>query len=313
MEKRRIGSLEVSVVGLGCNNFGRRLDEAGTNTVVAAALEAGVTFFDTADVYGEGQSEILLGKALGARRKDVVIATKFGMAWQDGKQGGRPEYVKQAVEDSLKRLGTDRIDLYQLHTPDKDVPVTDTLGALDDLVKAGKVREIGCSNFDVDQLSAAMRAPRTGGARFVCVQNEYSLLRREAERDVLPYCASTGLSFLPYFPLASGLLTGKVRKGEPPAGSRLATSPSAGKWLTEANLEHVERLKAFCASRGRTLLELAFAWLLARPSVSSVIAGATTGEQVAANVRARRWKLTPDEIEAVTAIAAPAETEPSLG
>src|SRR5215210_8080880 len=208
MDTRRIGSLEVSVVGLGCNNFGRRLDSGATSAVVDAALDAGINFFDTADVYGGTRSEEYLGRALGRRRDEVVIATKFGSAVDERRKGARPEYVRQAAEDSLRRLGTDRIDLYQLHWPDPQVPIEDTLGALDELVQAGKVREIGCSNFSVEQLREAEASVLPGGARFVSVQNEYSLLQRAPEQDgVLAECERADLAFLPYFPLASGLLT----------------------------------------------------------------------------------------------------------
>jgi aryl-alcohol dehydrogenase-like predicted oxidoreductase len=208
MEKRKIGSLEVSVVGLGCNNFGWRIDEQCTQAVVDAALENGINFFDTADIYGGTKSEEFLGRALGNRRDEIVLATKFGMKVSDGKEGARPEYIRQAVEDSLKRLGTDRIDLYQLHRPDENVPIADTLGALDELVKAGKVREIGASNFSADQLRRAETAVQEGAARFVSLQNEYSLINREVEAEVIPEAIKQQVAFLPYFPLASGLLTG---------------------------------------------------------------------------------------------------------
>jgi aryl-alcohol dehydrogenase-like predicted oxidoreductase len=296
VDTRRIGSLEVSVVGLGCNNFGKRLDAAATAAVVHAALDAGITFFDTADIYGGTRSEEYLGRALGRRRDDVVIATKFGMRVDDERQGARPEYVRRAVEDSLRRLGTDRIDLYQLHRPDSTVPIADTLGALDELVRAGKVREIGCSNFSAEQLREAEAAVQPGAARFVSVQNEYSLLHREPERAVLDECERLGLAFLPFFPLASGLLTGKYRQGQPaPQGSRIQSGWHA-ELLTEENLATVERLIHFATSRGHTLLELAFSWLLAHPVVASVIAGATKPEQVAANASAARWHLTADDL-----------------
>src|SRR5579872_2598523 len=223
MEMRHIGPLEVSTIGLGCNNFGWRIDAAQTTEVVHAALEGGITFFDTADIYGGTHSEEFLGRALGARRNDVIIATKFGMKVDERRQGARPEYVRRAAEDSLRRLGTDRIDLYQLHRPDPSVPIADTLEALDGLVRAGKVRAIGCSNFSRAQLIEARAATKSGAARFVSVQNEYSLLHREPEQEVLPECEREGLAFLPYFPLASGLLTGKYRRGQPlPEGTRLA-------------------------------------------------------------------------------------------
>ena len=214
METRRIGSLEVSVVGLGCNNFGWRVDADASAATVNAALNAGIDFFDTADMYGAGASEEFLSRALGPRRNRVSIATKFGLKVDEQRPGGaRPEYVRQAAEDSLRRLGTDRIDLYQLHWPDAEVPIADTLGAMNDLVRAGKVREIGCSNFSGEQLRAAEAAVRPGSARFVSLQNQYSMLHREPEADVIPECVRLGLAFLPYFPLANGLLTGKYRRG----------------------------------------------------------------------------------------------------
>ena len=302
MEKRRIGSLETSVVGLGCNNFGRRLDLDATSAVVDAALDVGITFFDTADTYGGTRSEEYLGRALGRRREDVVIATKFGSRLDEQRRGARPEYVHRAVEDSLRRLGTDRIDLYQLHTPDFDVPIGETLGALDELVRAGKVREVGCSNFSVEQLRKAEEATREGAARFVSVQNEYSLLHREPEAEVLPECERLGVAFVPYFPLANGLLTGKYRRGrDVPAGSRLDSSRGEG-LLTEENLVVVERLIEFSESRGHTILELAFSWLLARSAVASVIAGATSPEQARGNAAAAGWVLTDAELAEVGSI-----------
>src|ERR671921_899745 len=286
MDTRRIGTLEVSVVGLGCNNFARRLVAEVASAVVDAALEAGITFFDTADIYGNTRSEEYLGRALGGRREDVVVATKFGSSIDEQRQGARPEYVHRAVDDSLRRLGTDRIDLYQLHTPDPGVPIGETLGALDELVKAGKVREIGCSNFSADQLRAAEEAVREGAAKFESVQNEYSLLHREPEGEVLPECESSGIAFVPYFPLANGLLTGKYRQGEDaPAGSRL-DSTRGERLLTEENLAVVERLVEFSESRGHTILELAFSWLLRWPAVASVIAGAVSAEQAGDNAGA---------------------------
>ncbi|HEX2644963.1 MAG TPA: aldo/keto reductase, partial [Thermoanaerobaculia bacterium] len=246
MEKRRIGSFEVSVVGLGCNNFGARLDAAATAEVAHAALDAGINFFDTADIYGGTKSEEFLGRALKDRRHEVVLATKFGMEVDPQRKGARPEYVRQAVEDSLRRLATDHIDLYQLHRPDPTVPIADTLGALDELVKAGKVREIGCSNFDPGQLDEAEAVSRkAGAARFVSVQNEYSLLHREPEKGVLAACERLGLAFLPFFPLSSGLLTGKYRKGQPvPSGSRLGEGRYS-RLLNDENLDKVEKLIAF--------------------------------------------------------------------
>jgi aryl-alcohol dehydrogenase-like predicted oxidoreductase len=302
MDTRRIGSLEVSVVGLGCNNFGRRLDYDATSAVVDAALEAGITFFDTADVYGNTKSEEYLGRALGRRRNDLVVATKFGSKMDEQRRGARPEYVRQAVEDSLRRLGTDRIDLYQLHRPDPEVPIGETLGALDELVQAGKVREIGCSNFSAGQLREAEEATRDGVARFVSVQNEYSLLHREPEQDVLPECERLGIAFVPYFPLTNGLLTGKYRRGQGvPAGSRL-DSGRGERLLTDRNLAVVERLVEFSESRGHTILELAFSWLLRHPRVASVIAGATSAEQARSNSAAAGWKLSDAELAEVDSI-----------
>jgi aryl-alcohol dehydrogenase-like predicted oxidoreductase len=304
MEKRWIGSLEVPVVGIGCNNFGWRIDAPGAAAVVEAALDAGVNFFDTADIYGEGRSEEFLGRALAKRRSQAVIATKFGMKMDDERMGARPEYVVRAVEDSLRRLGTDRIDLYQLHRPDASVPIADTLGALDRLVRAGKVREIGCSNFTAGQIREAEEAAR-GGARFVSVQNEYNLINREAEAEVLPACASLGMAFLPYFPLANGLLTGKYRPGKPlPAGTR-GGDAWGPKVFTERNLQVVESLIQFAESRGHTLLELAISWLGQRPAVASVIAGAKSPEQVRANAAAAGWKMSDAEFEEIDRIAPP--------
>lgn len=307
MERRRIGSLDVTVVGLGCNNFGLRLDEPATAAVVHAALDAGINFFDTADIYGGGGlSEEYLGRALGSHREQVLVATKFGMPMDDKRRGARPEYVRQAAEDSLRRLGTDHIDLYQLHQPDPTVPIADTLGALNELVVAGKVREIGCSKFSAAQVREAEDvSAKRGIARFVSVQNEYSLLHREPEIDVLDECARVGAAFLPFFPLASGLLTGKYHRGEPaPEGSRLASGPRTSQ-LTEESLRYVEALRDFAHSTGHTLLELAFAWLLARPVVASVIAGATKPEQVASNVATVEWHLTPADLAAIDAIVPP--------
>ncbi|HEX5580965.1 MAG TPA: aldo/keto reductase [Gemmatimonadaceae bacterium] len=299
MQTRRIGSLDVSVIGLGCNNFGRRLDEAGTGAVVHAALDAGINFLDTADIYGGTLSEQYLGRVLEGRRDEVVLATKFGMAVDEERQGAHPDYVRRAVEDSLRRLRTDRIDLYQLHKPDPEVPIADTLGALDDLVREGKVREIGCSNFSAAQLREARDAVRPGGARFVCVQNEYSLLHRAPETGVLAECRRSGIAFIPYFPLASGLLTGKYRRGHaPPAGSRLAAT-TQGSAFDDETMRTVEALRAFAERRGHTLLELAISWLLARDPVATVIAGATKPEQVRANAAAAGWRLSADELAAV--------------
>jgi aryl-alcohol dehydrogenase-like predicted oxidoreductase len=303
MDHRSIGSLRVSVVGIGCNNFGMRIDAAATERVVNAALDAGINFFDTADIYGATKSEEFLGRALKDRRDRAIVATKFGMAVDDRRKGARPEYVKQACDDSLRRLGTDHIDLYQLHQPDPSVPIADTLGAMDGLVKAGKVREIGCSNFSAEQLDEAERATKSGAARFVSVQNEYSLLHREPERAVLPACDRLGLAFLPFFPLASGLLTGKFEPGKPaPADSRLSLSWTS-RFTTEKNVQIAEALKTFAAGRRHTLLELAFSWLASRAQIASVIAGATSPEQVRANAAAVNWTLTKKDLEEIDRLA----------
>lgn len=307
METRQIGSLDVSVVGLGCNNFGRRIDAARTAEVVEATLAAGINFFDTADIYGDGQSEEFLGRALGSRRDDVIIATKFGYHLPGQVSGASAAYIRQAVEASLRRLGTDRIDLYQLHTPDADTPIAETLGALNDLVQAGKVREIGCSNFSVEQLCEAEEAAQEGAARFVSVQNEYSLLMRDPEQDVLPECERAGIAFLPYFPLASGLLTGKFRQGQPaPEGTRIASGSANERWFTDENLAQVEALIQFAEARGRTILDLAFSWLLRWSSVASVIAGATSAQQVQSNAAAADWHLSDAELAEVETILAQA-------
>ena len=297
METRRIGALEVSVVGLGCNNFGGRLDAAATARVVHAALDAGINFLDTADVYGGTLSEEYMGQALKDRRHQAVLATKFGMKVDEQHQGAKPDYVHRALDASLRRLRTDHIDLYQLHQPDPTVPIADTLGALDEAVKAGKVREIGCSNFSAQQLREAEDAVKGDAARFVSVQNEYSLLQRAPEAEVLPECERLGLAFLPYFPLASGLLTGKYRRGQAaPEGARIQAGGRFDDLLAEDRLEVVEALIAFAEARRHTLLELAICWLLARREVASVIAGATSPEQVRANAQAARWQLTPAEL-----------------
>ena len=300
MQTRRIGSLTVSVVGLGCNNFGMTIDERQSAEVVRTALDAGITFFDTADIYGGTESERFLGKALGTHRKDVVIATKFGLRASDQFQGGaKPEYVTRAADASLKRLNVDRIDLYQLHKPDASVPIAETLAAMNELVQAGKVREIGCSNFSVAQLREADGAAKAGAAKFVSVQNEYSLVHRDPEKDVLPECERLGFAFLPYFPLASGLLSGKYARGvAPPKGTRMAMSWAAG-GLTDRNFEIVERLTAIAERSGHSLLELAFSWLLRKDVVASVIAGATRPQQVRANAAAANWQFSREELAAI--------------
>jgi aryl-alcohol dehydrogenase-like predicted oxidoreductase len=303
VDTRKIGSLDVSLVGLGCNNLGMTLDYEASARVVHAAIEAGITFFDTADIYGATKSEVFLGRALDGRRDQVVIATKFGMRVDEQRHGARPEYVRQAADDSLRRLGTDRIDLYQLHQPDPTVPIADTLGALDDLVRAGKVREIGCSNFSAAQIRDAPAAAPAGAASFVSVQNELSLLNRAAERDVLPECERLGLAFLPYFPLASGLLTGKyVRGATAPDGTRLSLDWAASRFLNDERLATVEALAAWARSRDHTVLELAVSWLASHQTVASVIAGATSPQQVRANASAAAWHLTAADRLEVDAI-----------
>jgi aryl-alcohol dehydrogenase-like predicted oxidoreductase len=304
VETRRIGTLEVSVIGLGCNNFGWKIDERATREVIDASIAGGINFFDTADTYGKTRSEEFIGRALEGRRASVIIATKFGKPVDATRTGARPEYVHQACNDSLRRLGTDYIDLYQLHAPDPSVPIADTLGALNELVKAGKVREIGCSNFSADQLREADAASRRGHlARFVSVQNHYNMLMRDDETSAIPECERLGIAYLPYFPLESGLLTGKYRPGRSaPAGTRIAEGGWLASKFTEENLAVIERLIAFAESRQHTLLELAFSWLLRYSVVASVIAGATRPDQVKSNATAASWKLTPEDIEAVDEI-----------
>jgi aryl-alcohol dehydrogenase-like predicted oxidoreductase len=305
MEQRELGSLRVSVVGVGCNNFGARLDQERSTNVVRAALEAGINFFDTADVYGATRSEVFLGQALGARRSDAVIATKFGMPLDDQRYGARPNYVRQACEDSLKRLGTDYIDLYQLHYPDHTVALSDTLEALQQLVDEGKVREIGCSNFNVSQLDEARLAAKD--AAFVSVQNQYSLLDRSPERDgVLEACERLAVGFLPFYPLANGLLTGKVRPGEPiPEGTRLALMPSERSvhWLSDEFQRRVTELLRYAEDTHVPILSLAFSWLLSHRSVTSVIAGASSPEQVRANAGAATT-LTSAQVEELNQLSA---------
>jgi len=301
METRQIGSLTVSLVGLGCNNFGMRIDEEQSADVVRAALDEGITLFDTADVYGGTKSEELLGRALGKRRDEAVVATKFGAPLgEEGTGGAKPDYVKRACEASLRRLGMDRIDLYQLHFPDADTEVEDTLAALHELVQEGKVREIGCSNFGPDLIDkAAGIAAERGAARFVSAQNHLNLLHRQEEEGLVAACERQGLGILPYFPLASGLLTGKYRPGEePPEGTRISMMPAdrRDRFLNDTSLAKVARLEEFAQSRGHTLLELAMSWTAGLPQMSSVIAGATKPEQVKSNVAAASaWSLTPEE------------------
>jgi aryl-alcohol dehydrogenase-like predicted oxidoreductase len=316
VEFRNIGPLSVTTVGLGCNNFARKLDFEASSNVVNAALDSGINFFDTSDRYGYGdhpysgvgKSEEFLGKALGSRRDSVVVATKFGNPMSDDDltmRGGKRDWVLRACEDSLRRLGTDYIDLYQIHRPDDDTPVAETLGALSELVEQGKVRTVGCSNFTAEQLDeAAAASAEDGSVRFESVQNEYSLLIREPEAAVLPKCEELGMSFLPYFPLASGLLTGKYKKGEPaPDGTRLAFwKPRPHFVLDDDVMSYVTGLSDFAEKSGHSILELAFSWLLSRPQVASVIAGATSPDQVWSNTRSAMWKLSADDLASIDSI-----------
>lgn len=307
METRRIGSLEVSVVGLGTNNFGSRLDERASAEVFDGAIDFGVNFIDTADVYGATQSETFIGNLLAARRSKVVLATKFGMPVGGSSGGGSPSYIRQALEASLGRLKTDYIDLYIYHRPDPNTPIAETLAALDVVVREGKVREIGCSNFSVEQLKEAETATLDGAARFVNLQNNFSLFHREPETGVLDECVRQSIGFVPFWPLAAGLLTGKYRKGAPmPEGTRIAKMADERRQetLNEHNLDIVERLISFASEHDRSLLELAFSWLLAKPAVASVIAGASNRMQLGENVEAVSWKLSDGELAAIDAITA---------
>jgi aryl-alcohol dehydrogenase-like predicted oxidoreductase len=311
MQKRKLGTsgIEVSLVGLGTNNFGGRMDLEASRRVIHKALDAGITLIDTADAYGNrGGSEEIIGKVLGPRRKDIVLATKFGLAMDDaGKlRGASRRYIVQAIEASLKRLKTDWIDLYQLHRPDAQTPIEETLRALDDLVKAGKARAIGCSNLTVGQLDEALQVSRQLGLpSFVTAQDEYSLLERTLEKDRLPIMRERGLGLLPYFPLASGMLTGKYKQNAPlPAGTRLARNPPrhADLFINARNWRIVEALEAFVAKRGHTLLELAMSWLASRSYISSVIAGATKPEQVEQNIAAIGWALSAADLAEIDRI-----------
>jgi aryl-alcohol dehydrogenase-like predicted oxidoreductase len=300
METIDLGSsgLRVSRVGLGCNNLGSRVDLEQSRAVVEAALEAGVTFFDTAEVYGGGGgSERILGELLEGRRDRVVLATKFG--WDSDHGRGSAAVVRDAIAGSLERLRTDYVDLYYLHKPDPDTPIGETLSALDELVRAGTVRAIGCSNFSAEQLREADRvAAELGTARFTVLQNEYSLMRRDDDVDVLPPCRELGIGYVPYFPLASGLLTGKYRRGEPaPEGTRLH-----GREIADERLARAESFAAFANERGHTVLELALSALASTPGIGSIIAGATKPEQVRANAAAAGWQLGEDDLAALAAI-----------
>ena len=302
METRTIGGLDVSSVGLGCNNFGMRIDEERSTAVVHAALDAGITLFDTADIYGGSLSEEFLGRALGPRRDDVVVATKFGAM-----DGAHPDVVRSACEASLARIGTDRIDLYQVHRPDDDVPIEDTLGAMAELVSAGKVLEIGCSNFDGPRTDAAAEASSAKRLpAFVSLQNQLSLLDRRQQDDTIGSCERHEMGVLPYFPLASGMLTGKFQRGvPPPAGTRLSQLPEdrAARAFDDRAFDVVERLTAFAEARGHTLLELAMSWLACLPHMASVIAGATSAEQVRTNAASASWRLSDEEMAEVDVLS----------
>ena len=303
MEMRKIGSLEVSIVGLGTNNFGMAIDEAVSARVLHAALDAGANFVDTADIYGATESEEFIGRALKGRRDEVVLATKFGNPVNaDYKGGAKPEYVRAAAEASLRRLQTDRIDLLILHRPDPQTPIADTLAALDGLVKSGKVIEIGCSELSIEQLVEAEEAVAPGAARFVNLQSLYSVLRRRVENEILPECVRADIAFVPYSPLANGLLTGKYKRDEPPpAGARLANVRSSV--FSDKTFDTLEALTRFSESRGHTLLDLAVSWLLSQPAVVSVIAGATSPEQAIANIAAGQWQLSESDLAEVNEIA----------
>ncbi|MGH6768085.1 MAG: aldo/keto reductase [Xanthobacteraceae bacterium] len=314
MQLRDLGQsgLRVSAVGLGCNNFGRNVDRETARAVIHKALDLGVTFLDTGDVYGRrGGSETIIGEVLGPRRRDVFIATKFGRPMDaEGKlQGSSRRYIMQAVEASLKRLKTDWIDLYQSHKPDPSTPIEETLRALDDLKRAGKIRFAGCSHMPATEVRDAARAAGTHALPgFCCAEDEYSLLFRGIERDLLPAMAASGMSLLPYYPLASGLLTGKYKRGEPlPEGSRFKVVTErdyTGHFFTDANWNKLDALNAFAQQRGLTLLDLAMSWVAAKPAVASVIAGATKPEQVEANVKAAEANLSVADIAELDAITA---------
>jgi aryl-alcohol dehydrogenase-like predicted oxidoreductase len=297
--------LKVSVAGLGCNNFGAKCDEAETRAVVHKGLDHGLTFFDTADIYSKGESETLLGKALEGKRNDVVIATKFCGPMGEGeyRKGASRRYIMQAVEASLSRLGTDYIDLYQIHFPDVDTPIEETLQALNDLVRAGKVRYIGCSNFSGWQLVEANRMARERGlTEFITAQNHYSLVERNVEAELVPACTAYNVSILPYFPLACGLLTGKYKKGEDvPENTRFALRKQLGAMFgTDQNFNIVEKLDSFARARNKTILDVALGWLGSQETVGSVIAGATTSDQIEQNIEAANWVLSSEEKEEVS-------------
>lgn len=308
MRYRRMGNsgLKVSVVGLGTNNFGRRTDEAASIRVLHAALDRGINFIDTADVYGTGASEKFIGRGLKGRRGDAIVATKFGMSMGEGpyRTGGSRLYIRKAVEDSLRRLNTDYIDLYQMHRYDPDTPLDETLTTLDDLVREGKVRYIGNSNFSGWQIADADWIARSRGwAPFVSAQNRYSLLDRSVEKEVIPACERFGLGMIPWGPLASGLLSGKYRRGEPaPDGTKLSNPAVGDRFLTPENFDRVEALERFAEERGISLLQVALGGLAAQPQVASVIAGATSPEQVEDNAEAGLWEPSAEDLEEINRI-----------
>jgi aryl-alcohol dehydrogenase-like predicted oxidoreductase len=309
METRTLGpsAIEVSVVGLGCNNFGMKIDLAESRAVIDAALAAGITCFDTADMYGDGQSEEFLGQVLGSRRNQVVLATKFGghaMLYNTGEHWGRREHVFASIDASLKKLRTDWIDLYQVHFPDPNTPIGETMDALDTLVKQGKVRAIGHSNFSREQIHAAAEyATQSGSTAFVTGQNEWSLLKREVESEVVPACEIHQLSVLPFFPLASGLLTGKYTRGETfPAGSRMAELEFAQAVANDENFTKVEALAKFAERKGSSLLSLAMSWLAQQPCVASVIAGATSPDQIRSNVSSISLELSSGDLAEIDSL-----------
>ncbi len=307
MDRRTIGGvggLSVSLVGLGCNAFGRRVDEKGTHAVLDAAIEAGIDFFDTAETYGDGASERFMGTGLKGKRDKVFLATKFGhtKSHVEGKPKGSPENIRVAVDKSLAQLQTDRIDLYQQHRPDPDTPVAETLGALEDLVSAGKIRYYGCSYYTGAQMQEAVDAAETAGLKgFVTAQNAWNMLERGIEADLIPVCEKHGIGLLPYYPIARGLLTGKYRRNsDAPAGSRLAGDDN----LANADFDLLERLEGYAGDHGYDILTLAVSWLAAQPSMASIICGGSKPEQMAANAGAIRWKLTADNLKEIDALLA---------
>ncbi len=305
MDRRNIGGtggLDVSLVGLGCNAFGRRVDEKGTHAVIDAAIDAGIDFLDTAETYGDGNSEAFMGSGLKGKRDKVFIATKFGFGHSHvaGKNRGSPENIRAALERSLEKLQTDRIDLYQLHRPDGDTPVSETMGALEDLVTEGKIGYYGCFYFSGAEMQESIDAAREAGLKgFVTAQNAWNVLEREIEADLIPVCETNGVSLLPYYPIAKGLLTGKYQRGiAAPPGSRLADDPV----LSKANFDLLERLDRYARDHEYDLLTLAISWLAAQPSTASIIAGASRPEQMASNVAAARWKMSKENLEEIDAI-----------